>query len=242
MAGDLLLGIDASTAVASVGLVQGDQRIAEICSLRGSRHGSELLPLIDKVFQVSGRQLQDVDGIGVVVGPGSFTGLRVAVATVKGLSYSLSKKVIGISTLEALVQTIPKSLGRTRVMLDARGGEVYWATFEYQPNGGIVRITDDALDGLESVLTSENSSAVLFCENEEAYDSITQRIGHAHSSLLSFGRLVPLGSAVAVLARKMLKIENPTKLGEIVPQYLRKSYAEKNVDSNVTPKHSDRPV
>ncbi len=234
MARDLILGIDASTAIASVGLVQGDQRIAEICGIRGARHGSELLPLIEKVFELSGRKLTDIDCIGVVVGPGSFSGLRVAVATAKGLGYSLSKKVIGVSTLEALGHTVPTSEGRTRILLDARGGEVYWATFQYQSHGGIVRITDDALEGLEKLLTLEKSPAVLFCETREGYDSTVHRIGQTHSSFLSFGLLTPLACPVAALAQKMLKNEDNKKLSEIVPQYHRKSYAEKNTDSDGT--------
>ena len=84
----LILGIDTATQIASVGITCGEETLAEASNRATSNHTETLLPLIADVLSQAKVSLRDIEGIGVSIGPGSFTGLRIALGTVKGLAYA----------------------------------------------------------------------------------------------------------------------------------------------------------
>lgn len=122
-------GIDSAGKTASVALLKDGELLCESFSGCGLTHSETLMPLLDSVFQTAGVTPADIDLWGVCSGPGSFTGLRIGLAAVKGLSFATNAPCAPVSTLEALAYGCCPNEGTVLAALDARRGEVYWAAF-----------------------------------------------------------------------------------------------------------------
>jgi tRNA threonylcarbamoyladenosine biosynthesis protein TsaB len=125
-----ILAYDSSSEVLSVGLFEDEAVIGEMESAHFARHTSTLAPAIDRLLKAHRVALSEVGVIAVGLGPGSFTGLRVGVTTAKVLAYSGNIKLVGVSSLEALVAGLPAWRGKKAVALDAKRGKYYTAVFE----------------------------------------------------------------------------------------------------------------
>src|SRR5512146_871649 len=136
-----ILAIDTSTLTAGIGLLDGERLIER--RERVTTHSERLLPNIDEVMREAGLAPRDLDAIACAAGPGSFTGLRIGLATAKGLCFAAGKPLVMVSSLAALAARAPD--GRCCATIDAFKNEVYAARFEVQ--GGV-----PALDGEERVL------------------------------------------------------------------------------------------
>lgn len=139
-----ILSIDSSTKAASAAVTEGAKILAEFSLNTGFTHSQTLMPIIDHALKESGTNLKDIGLIAVTLGPGSFTGVRIGVASAKGLAFSDNIPVIGVSALEALSYNLQGLSGEFYVsaVIDARCGQVYNAVFKYN-NGDIERITED---------------------------------------------------------------------------------------------------
>ena len=126
-----LLAYDCSGPSLTAALYDGEKKLAEWGSEPGARHATVLVPAIKKLLKKSCLKLSDIDVFAVGVGPGSFTGLRVGIATAKVLGYVLKKKIVGVSSLEAVArESLDGKDGRVSVALDARRSQVYGAVYE----------------------------------------------------------------------------------------------------------------
>lgn len=143
--------LDASTQVASVAMMEEGKLIYESNLIHGLTHSEKLMPLVEAAFTLTGWEPTDVDVYGVVEGPGSFTGLRIGVATVKGLAQAAGKPVTGVGTLDVLAMNVPFFQGVTAPILDARRGQVYGALFHWN-QGRMVRETGDLAIPLAELL------------------------------------------------------------------------------------------
>jgi len=145
-----ILGIDTSTNFFCLGVYQ-DGRICEY-NLDAGRKLSGIITLtIKRVIGALGWRLNDIDYFAVGLGPGSFTGLRVGVATVKGLAFSLNKPVIGIPTLDLLVANAPEGAERVIPVVDAKRGLVYAGVYR-RDNGKIIRTGPNMLLTMDELL------------------------------------------------------------------------------------------
>ena len=141
----VLLTLDASSSTASVCVTRDDALLYESYLHNGRMHAAVLLPMVEDALRCAGLELRDVDGFACVVGPGSFTGVRIGVATVMGLAGD--KPCAPVDALEALAAQGADFPGLVCPILDARAGQVYAAVFE-----GGARRTDDAPVKLEALL------------------------------------------------------------------------------------------
>ncbi len=137
----LFLGIDTSTMWLNLALADADGRIAAAVHERVATHTSRLLPALERMLEEAGRLQTDLASIGVVLGPGSFTGLRVGLATASGLCAALGAPAFGIDSLTALALSCEHD-GEGAAVMDARRGEVYIRRFA--KNGGSVKPLDAA--------------------------------------------------------------------------------------------------
>ena len=121
-----VLGIETSTSQAGVALVERGRLVLARAHARPKQSAEQLLPLIAEVLAEAGWQRRELERIGVSVGPGSFTGLRVGIACAQGLSLGLGVPLLGVTSLRAMARAVPEGLGGTRVsVLDARRNEVF---------------------------------------------------------------------------------------------------------------------
>ncbi|GAH58578.1 unnamed protein product, partial [marine sediment metagenome] len=125
-----ILGIETSTMTGSVALIDEERLIAEYTLNLRETHTSRLMPTIDRVLKDASFTIKDLDGIAVSSGPGSFTGLRIGIATAKGLAQGLDIPVVGIPTLDGLAFQLFNCKDLVSPILDARKGEVYYALYK----------------------------------------------------------------------------------------------------------------
>lgn len=224
----LVLGIDAATPIASVGLIRDGSVLAEQSGDAAASHAESLLPLIHRVLEQAHVSLPEVAGIGVTVGPGAFSGLRIALGTTKGFAYSLSQQVAGVSTLLSFAHAVTHWTGRLCVVLDARKREVYAACFARDADGHITRLTDDMVLAPEELANQISEPCLFVGDGAMRYDGIIREHCRHHTEVLPLAAVPPRGSIVARLAWLRFKQGDHDDVSQLVPQYIRRSEAERN--------------
>ena len=137
-----ILAFESSAVSASVALIEDERLVAQSFQNCGLTHSRTLLPMVENLLANCGVSLADVDAIAVAHGPGSFTGVRIGVATVKGLALGADKPCLGVSTLEAMAWGARALGGDLCCVMDARAGQVYNALFTVE-DGRVHRLCDD---------------------------------------------------------------------------------------------------
>ena len=231
-----ILGIDTSTPIGSVALIDGEHIVAEHTLNIVQAHSSRLMPAIDTVLKWGDITAAELDGCAVGTGPGSFTGIRIGIATIKSLCYALDKPIVGVSTLEAIAYNLRWNEGLICPILDARRNEVYGATFrggdEWQ------RLSDDSCLPIETFLASitesgearlaeiENGRALLLqCtfvgDGLETYaDAVRATLGEKIRFADAIFN-VPRGTTVAHLGAQRLQNRDSDNYWTLVPNYVR---------------------
>jgi tRNA threonylcarbamoyladenosine biosynthesis protein TsaB len=222
----LVLGIDTTTRIASVGLVSEGRVLAEESSLAASNHTETLLPLILRVLELTRRSLAEVQGLGVSIGPGSFTGLRIALGTVKGFAYALRQKVVGVATLEALARTVTDWEGNICPVLDARKGEVYTALFHRNRDGQLKRLSSDLVASPREFFSQLDEPCSFLGDGLERYGELLQERCGPKARFLPFSSHHPRGGVIARMGWEQLRRGEEDDLGSLVPRYVRKPDAE----------------
>ncbi len=231
----LILGIDTATTAASAALVEESRIVREATGGNGAgaargNHAAILLPLIDDLLREANIALSDVGAFAVALGPGSFTGLRIGLATVKGLVYGSNAPVIGVPTLHAVAARVDDHEGFVCPFLDARKKEVYAALFRRQ-HGRLERVSDDVVAAPAAVLDAARrrigSARCLFVGDAiVTYEAIVkQALGAQALSTLGAG-YPSTAAAVARIAEEKLRRGDYDAVGPLTPIYLRPSEAE----------------
>ena len=224
----LILGIDAATPIASVGLIRDGRVLAEQSGDATASHAASLLPLIRRVLERSHVSLPEIAGIGVTIGPGAFSGLRIALGTTKGFAYALSQRVAGVSTLLTLAHAVTHWSGRLCVVLDARKREVYAAFFARDAQGQMSRLTDDMVLSPEELASHIGAPCLVVGDGVERYGEILRAHCGAQAQFLPLAAVPPRGSIVARLAWTRFKQGDHDDASQLVPHYIRRSNAERN--------------
>lgn len=225
----LILAVDTSTSCSAVALTRGSvtdgEVVASVVLNSKVTHSRRLLSGVDWILGESGVEFADIDGLAVGLGPGSFTGLRIAMATVKGLATAMNLPLLGVSTLDALALCCSGDKPLC-VVLDARKKELYrcW----YQPDGrGIYRSTGE--------IAAVSAEALI--------DEITEPSLLAGDGLFSYGQLLkeqlgekmtcaplplhyPTAAALGFLSCEQLQRGEELDIDAAVPLYVRASDAE----------------
>ena len=128
-----ILSIDTSSSICAVGILEDNKLIKEISQNNGLTHSEKLMPIIEQILVETNLKLNDIDLLVCDKGPGSFTGIRIGVATVKAFTDSLNIPAIGISSLEALCYTVPTD-GIICSLIDAKNDNCYYSVFEKYNN------------------------------------------------------------------------------------------------------------
>lgn len=156
----MILAIDTSTAIASVALHDGSALLGSYTLSVKKKHSETILQMIEHLLKLTGTDFSDITAFAVTTGPGSFTGLRIGVSTVKGLAFASNKPCVAVSATEALAYNLLGTDGILCPVIDARRGNVYNALFS-SSKGTITRLTEDrliAIDELKEELLSHLSA------------------------------------------------------------------------------------
>lgn len=163
-----ILAIDSSATAASAALVEDGKVMGEFYINTRLTHSQTLMPMIGDVLKCTRTELSDVDLFAVSAGPGSFTGIRIGVASIKGLSMAQNKPCVGVSTLEAMAFNLEHLEGTVCAVMDARCQQVYNAMFSVH-GGCLERITQDRALSIEDLAKEcENYAKPLFLVGDGA--------------------------------------------------------------------------
>jgi tRNA threonylcarbamoyladenosine biosynthesis protein TsaB len=215
-----ILGIETATKAASVALIDETRLIAEYRLSLEQQHSEKLLPMIDILLKETQLSLSDISAIAVSTGPGSFTGLRIGLATAKGLAMGSPLPLLPVPTLEALAAPFCHGNIAVAPMILSRKEELYWTLFVPQETGSI-RVFPDSVSSVDDALTQISSEkevlfvgdgAVLFCER------IEQRCIRPHFAPI--GLQSPMASSVAALGMRLLLQGGGVSPDQVVPIYL----------------------
>lgn len=221
----LVLGIETSTLQGGVALLSEQGLLSEYLLNVKATHTERLLPSIDRILHDAGIALAQIDGLAVAIGPGSFTGLRIALSTAKGLAIAADKPLVGVSTLEAIAWTLPFCAHPICPILDARKGEVYCALFRHEGDR-LIRLMDEAAL-IPDILISNISEPTVFIGDVAAvYADLLKGRLKEMALFPPFSQCGGRAAAVAELGRRRLLVGQRDEISNLAPRYLRPSEAE----------------
>jgi tRNA threonylcarbamoyladenosine biosynthesis protein TsaB len=233
-----ILAVETSTMLGGLAVIDDSTGlIAEIRLNVKSTHSERLMTTTDHILKHSGLKMSDIDCFAVAIGPGSFTGLRIGLSTVKGFSYAAGKPIVSVPTLEAFAWNFPYCGYPVCIMLDARKKEVYSALFRWD-NSGAARLigetsirVDKLLDKINETLKTGNGeishNKILFAgEGALLYKSDIINTMGERAVFASYEKMAPSPANVAIIGlQKALKGEFSEPVS-LVPFYMRRSEAE----------------
>lgn len=226
-----VLAFDTTAIAASVCLCDDDKLLCCTTLQNGNTHSQTLLPMIEQALQQFSLTVTDIDLMACSVGPGSFTGVRIGVSTLKGLAFGRDLPCVGVSTLEALAYNLIGSDGIICPVMNARRGQVYNALFDCQ-NGVLTRLCEDraiALPELDEHLLALGRQPVYLVG--DGYDIATE--GLPRASAAGMIRSTPTllrpqnACSVAQLARLHAAAGEAVTAEALTPVYLRPCQAER---------------
>lgn len=223
-----ILAVDTSSNVASAAIVDGEKLVCESILNNKLTHSQTLMPMIDEVFKKSELKPDDIDLFAVSNGPGSFTGLRIGVTTIKGLAHACQKPVCGVNTLEALAYNLPFCPYIVAPIMDARREQVYNAFYKWE-NGILKEIESPRAISLEECLEEllkMDEKAVFLGDGVPVFrEKITEKL---KEKALFAPQLACTQRASCVA--ECAKYKESMNYNELAPVYLRKSQAEREAE------------
>jgi tRNA threonylcarbamoyladenosine biosynthesis protein TsaB len=224
-----ILAVDTTCLTASCAVVEDGRIIAELSTQHAKTHSQKLVPMIESMMNLLEMKLDAIDLFAAAIGPGSFTGLRIGVVTIKGLAYALKRPVVGIPSLDALAYSVKDFDGIICPMIDARNDQVYTALYEsgskdFKRLGDYMGIHRSEL----AEILKGYSSDILFLGDAASQHldffktQLKERLFMADPVLYT-----PRASATALLAWKKASDGLYVSPFELEPLYLRKSQAER---------------
>lgn len=226
-----IIGIDTAAKGCSVAMVENESLLSEVTKVSSHTHAIHLMEMIHQALSMSGFELDGVDGFAVTKGPGSFTGLRIGISTVKGLAAASGKPAVGVSSLEVLAFQLVTSSVLICPVLDARKNEVYVSRYRF--DGSVLRQeTETCVLPPDEAVSGINEPCIFVGDGAHLYRDI---IGHVVGEFASFASpyySVLRASTVAALGIEKFKIKKEYDSGRLLPHYIRNSDAEKVAGRN----------
>lgn len=224
-----ILALDTATVVATVAIADEEKLYSEITiHSKKKNHSERLMLLIEEVLKNSDLELKDVDLFSCTVGPGSFTGLRIAIATIKGLAQSLDKPIVPLSTLQALAYNLPFSREIICPIIDAQRDQVYTCFYKWTGEG-LQALTQESvysIDELLNIIADQGKEVVLL---GDGIKKIPSESLEKYKNLLKVAPVssrMPKASSLAGLSLDLAKKGEFMNYSNIEPNYMRKSQAE----------------
>lgn len=230
-----ILAIDSSSITASVAILEDNKIISEFFINAGLTHSQTLAPMIEFALINSDIKISDIDFFAVTVGPGSFTGLRIGLATIKGMTLALDKPCVGISSLLAAAYNLKDYNGIVCACMDARREQVYNAIFKVD-NGQFERIAEDraiSIQELENELLKYSENIKLVGDGAEmCYNIMLDNKKVRNIELALENQRYIRGSMVGIAFLETYNCGKISNAVDISLNYLRLSQAERMLLEN----------
>ncbi len=221
-----VLGIDTSTSCGTVGLIDDGRVLSDYLLNIPVTHSERLLGAIEFSLREAHCSIEDVDGWAISLGPGSFTGLRIGVSTVKGLAFATGKPVAGVGTLDVLASQVSPTPYLICPVLDAKKREVYSAFYRYGERGVLRRQSEDQALQPEDLVKKITEQTILIGDGVRTYKDLLLRSLPSLAIFPAAPLHVPHGSMVAKLGSELLKKGDHLNVSTFSPIYIRPSEAE----------------
>ncbi len=229
----IILAIDTATDSVSVAFGDGKRVLAHSEAISDRRHAEALTPMIEFVRQQAGISFREIDVVAVDIGPGSFTGMRVGIASAKAIAQTLDVPLIGIISLDILAQALGPIDDVVVSVIDARRGEMYWSMYRQQQGattqvhaprvGPLADLIVDVIDRGQETHFVGDGAVRYRSEIEESLAITLPGFGFADERLSR-----PTAAAMMVLAQQRAVNEQWQAAHEVVPMYMRQPDAEIN--------------
>lgn len=224
-----ILAIDTSSQNATVALINNDRLVGEYTINNKKTHSQIIMPLIEDIIKKSGLEIKDIDVYAAGIGPGSFTGLRIGIATAKALAQAQKKKIIGVSSIGAIAKSIEYTQKLVCPIIDARRNDVYNTIYK----DGKCIVSDRAISISDLLDEIGDRETVFAGDAVEIYkDKIIEKLGKNACFASRAHRLVK-ASAVAEMAFERAENNDFDDIYTLNPVYLRTSQAEREYNERV---------
>lgn len=229
-----ILAVDTATEICGVAIMIDEEIVTESITPQGRTHAQGLLETIRWALVEAGTTIADLTGLVVTQGPGSFTGLRIGISTVKGLAAAIGKPMVGISTLAVLAHQAPDSAHWVCPMIDARRNEVYWSLYERQASN-IVRAHREQAGIPEQIKESLDAPCTFIGNGARRYATRIEQCLPYPVTFADEQCDIPQPGTLARLGMQRLKRKQFDDPHSFSPVYLRKSDAKKSVRVELKP-------
>ena len=225
-----VLAIDTASNVATAAVVEDDKLLGESILNHKKTHSQKIMPMIEELLGDLELSVNDIDLFAVANGPGSFTGLRIGVAAMKGLAHAMGKPIVGVSTLAGLAYNLPCAEHIIVPIMDARRNNVYTASYIWdegmrelgEPEAMSIEECIDACSGfLDTIFVGDGVSVYK--------DYIVSRLGE-HAIFAPASAMNQRASSIAMIAMEKAKNGEVDDYNSLKPFYLRKSQAERELE------------
>lgn len=224
-----ILSLDSSSVTASVAITENGKILSESFINNGLTHSQTLMPMVEETLKDSGVSVKDIGLFAITNGPGSFTGVRIGIASVKGMADALGKKCMAVSTLESIAEPLKHDDVIACAVMDARCNQVYTATFNLgnrlcEDKAVLIDELGDELKQYDKKIVFIGDGSVLCYEKLKGIiqncEVADEKIRYVHGSSVGF-----------VAEEKINNGEEPINSANLVPFYLRLPQAERELNN-----------
>jgi tRNA threonylcarbamoyladenosine biosynthesis protein TsaB len=221
----LILGIETSTKTGSVAVVSDECVIAQYSLNIELTHSERLMATVDRVLKDTGLAVADLGGFAVATGPGSFTGLRIGISTVKGLAFATDKPVAAVPTLQALAWNLPFAGYPVCPLLDARKKEVYAALYKNEDPLPVLMMPEKVIS-LSQLAAGLAGPTIFTGEGSHIYRAEIEKLFGIRALFAPRSAVLPSAAAVAEIGLEMLRNGKKADPDTLTPKYIRRPEAE----------------
>lgn len=220
-----ILAVDTATPCCGVAVRVGERLASELTVMSSRTHSVHLLSMIREALELADLALPAIDGFAVSIGPGSFTGLRIGISTVKALAFAAGKRCVGVSSLESLAWACLPWPDGIWALMDARKGEVYAGHYR-ERGGALERLAPEQVLPLEAALRATDTPHLYVGDGAERYRDRILSVMGGLAGFVAPERNFPRAAVLARLAQPLFAAGRGVDPDHIVPRYLRQSDAE----------------
>ena len=220
-----ILGMETSTKTGSVAVVSENGVVAQYSLNIEVTHSERLMSTVDRVLKDIGIAIADMDGFAVAIGPGSFTGLRIGLAAIKGLAFATGKPVAAVPTLKALAWNLPQAVHPVCPLLDARKNEVYAALYQYD-GPKLVLLMPETIIPLADIANRITGTVLFTGETSRIYQTVLEQAFGSRAFFAPRTACLPSAAAVAEIGLAMIQNGEQIDPDNLTPLYIRRPEAE----------------